>query len=207
MIAVLIPAAGRSERMGRPKLTLPIHGTPLIVRVVGAFFRGGAERVLIVVPPESVPGASLLADEARDAGAEVVVAQQPPPDMRASVELGLARLSEGPPPTTLLLAPGDSPGLSPELVARVIAQAKADPRAIVRPEVGGRGGHPIALPWSLATEIPRLAPGAGVNALVRAHPEKVIALEVDDPGATADLDTPEDYARWTGRRGDRESIP
>ena len=198
MIAAIVPAAGLSRRMGKPKLTLPIDGVPMIVRVVTALRLGGAEPVVVVVPPAEVPGAILLG-RARGAGADVVVAEQPPPDMRASVELGMARLAVGTPPTTVLLAPGDSPGLSPELVARVIAHAKAAPGAIIRPEVEGRRGHPVALPWSLATKIAGLPPDAGVNTLIRSHADIIISLDVDDPTAIDDLDTPEDYERWTAR--------
>lgn len=198
MIAAIVPAAGRSERMGRPKLTLPIGGVPLIVRLVNALRLGGADLVVVVVAPVDQPGASNLADAARSAGADVIVAEHPPPDMRASVEIALAHLAAGPEPATILLAPGDSPGISQELVAQVVARASADPRLIIRPEVHGRRGHPVAIPWSLATEIPRLPPDAGVNTLVRAQAESIIVLQVDDAGATADLDTPEDYERWKG---------
>lgn len=202
MIAAIVPAAGLSKRMGQPKLTLPVGGLPLIVRVVTALRLGGAESVVVVAPPPEQPGAIMLADFARLAGADVVVAEQPPPDMRASVELGLARLALGRSPTTFLLAPGDSPGISPELVKRVIARAKISPEAIVRPEFQGRRGHPVALPWTLATQIPILPPEVGVNALIRSHAETIVSLEIDDPGATADLDTPEDYERWGNLRGD-----
>ena len=87
MIAAIVPAAGRSERMGRPKLILPIGGLSVIARVTSALRQGGADPVLVVVPPAAVPGASALAAEAARAGACVVVAEPPPPDMRASVEL------------------------------------------------------------------------------------------------------------------------
>lgn len=198
MIAAIVPAAGLSERMGQPKLTLPIGGVPVIVRVVNALRLGGADTVVVVVAPTEQPGAIALAEEARGAGADVVVAERPPPDMRASVELALARLSGGPEPATVLLAPGDSPGISAKLVARVVAAAISAPHAIIRPEVQGRRGHPVALPWNVAVQIPRLPPDVGVNALVRAHAESLIVVEVDDPGAVADLDTPEDYERWKG---------
>jgi molybdenum cofactor cytidylyltransferase len=198
MIAAVVPAAGRSLRMGRPKLTLPVGGVPLISRVVTALRGGGAETVVVVAPPLDEPAAVQLADEARRAGAEVVVPDSAPPDMRASVELGLACLGQGRLPVMILLAPGDSPGLSPALVARLIGQARDHPESIVVPAVHGRRGHPVALPWSLATEIRQLPIGLGVNALLVANASRVFELEVDDPGAVADLDTPDDYDRWAG---------
>jgi molybdenum cofactor cytidylyltransferase len=196
MIAAIVPAAGRSKRMGRPKLILPVGGVSLIARVTTALRQGGADPVIVVVPPAWVPGAAVLAAEAERAGGSVVVAAQPPPHMRTSVELGLDRLLPMPPPATFLLAPGDSPGIDAHLVARVIAQARAAPLAIVIPQARGRRGHPIALPWSLAGEIRGLPDDVGINYLVARHADRVVTLEIGDPLALDDLDTPEDYRRW-----------
>jgi molybdopterin converting factor subunit 1 len=197
MIAAIVPAAGRSERMGRPKLILPVGGMSVIARVTTALRQGGADPVIVIVPPAWVPGAAVLAAEAERAGGSVLVAPQPPLHMRTSVELGLDRLAQMPPPATFLLAPGDSPGIDAHLVARVIARARAAPLAIVIPQARGRRGHPIALPWSLADEIRSLPDDVGINYLVARHADRVVSLEIDDPRALDDLDTPEDYRRWS----------
>ncbi len=83
MIAAIVPAAGRSERMGRPKLILPVGGETVIARVVAALCAGAADPVIVVVPPASAPGAIILAEEAGRAGAVVIVAAERPSDMRA----------------------------------------------------------------------------------------------------------------------------
>jgi molybdenum cofactor cytidylyltransferase len=207
MIAAIVPAAGRSERMGRPKLILPIGGTTIIARVTSALREGGADPVIVVVPPATVPGASTLATEAMRAGACVVIAPGPTLDMRASVELGLDRLELMPPRPTVLLAPGDSPGISANLVRELIAQASAQPHAIVIPQAQGRRGHPIALPWSLAAEIRRLPDGVGINSLVARHTARVITIDVADPAALDDVDTPADFRRWSGADRDRDCAP
>ena len=65
MIAAVVPAAGRSARMGRAKLLLPIDGTTIIARVVTALRRGGADRVIVVAPPADAPEGPAIAAEAR----------------------------------------------------------------------------------------------------------------------------------------------
>jgi hypothetical protein len=45
--------------------------------------------------------------------------------------------------------------------------------------------------------------GAGINALVALHAERVVELAVAEPGAVADMDTPEDYERWAERSAER----
>ncbi len=197
MIAAIVPAAGRSERMGRPKLILPIRGMPLIARVVIALRDGGASRVVVVAPSRLEPGAIAVIEAAESQGAEVVIPEQPTLDMRASVELGLERLAEGLEPTALLLTPGDIPGLMREAVARVIEASIGSPGRIIVPRHAGRRGHPLLLPWPLATEIPRLRPGVGINTLLADHSELIHFVEIEDPGLFEDLDTPDDYRRWT----------
>ena len=54
MIAAIVPAAGLSQRMGEPKLLLPIGGIPVIARVIEALLAGGVDRALVITPPESV---------------------------------------------------------------------------------------------------------------------------------------------------------
>lgn len=197
MIPAIVPAAGRSERMGRPKLILPIGDTTVIAHLVRALAEGGAAPVVVVTPPHDAPGAAVLADEARSAGAEVVVAAERPADMRGSFELALDHLGTGPPPATVLLAPADSLGISAEVTAAVIASARSNPEAIIIPTCQGQRGHPIALPWPLAVRTRALPLGAGINALVALHAAEVIELPVADTRILDDLDTPDDYRRYT----------
>jgi len=196
MIAALVPAAGLSLRMGQPKLLLTIGGVPLIARVVAALKAGGADLVVVVVPAAEVPGAERVAREAEKAGASLVVPPAPTADMRASVELGLERLEQGPAPESLLLAPGDSPGITDELVGRVIACAREYLHSVVVPVCAGRRGHPVLLPWPLTSAIRSLPPGSGINALLSEPGTRVVELEVVEPATADDLDTPEDYQRW-----------
>jgi molybdenum cofactor cytidylyltransferase len=197
MIAALVPAAGRSERMGRPKLILPVSGVSLIARVVAALRAGGADRVVVVAPPGDAPGASELIADAEGQGGEVVVLDRATADMRASFERGLNWLEQDPRPDGLLLCPGDSPGLSEALVSRVVQGFQEHPDRIIIPTYEGTRGHPVALPWRLAADVRCLPVGVGVNALIAAHADRVLTLDLGDPNALADMDTPEDYARWS----------
>jgi molybdenum cofactor cytidylyltransferase len=198
-VAAVVPAAGHSQRMGRPKLILPVGGVSVIARVVTALRGAGLSRVVVVPPPTGAPGESILSRDAAEAGAVLAVPDAQPIDMRASVEIALSILERlGPPPTTVLLTPADSPGLTADLVASVIGRARAAPHSIIVPTVAGRRGHPVALPWEVAVSIRGLPAGVGVNAVIALHGSSVVEVEVDDPAAVSDLDTPEDYLRWEG---------
>jgi molybdenum cofactor cytidylyltransferase len=82
-------------------------------------------------------------------------------------------------------------------VARVIEASTRFPGRIVLPWYDGKRCHPLLLPWALASEIPRLPTGVGVNALLAARPDEIVVVEVDDPAILDDIDTPADYERWS----------
>src|SRR4051812_30349558 len=86
----LIPAPGKSARMGRPKLALPLGGCTILERVIAALRGAGVDTVLVVLAPHSHD----LIDLARATGAEVLALPEETPDMRATVERGLDWLAE-----------------------------------------------------------------------------------------------------------------
>ncbi len=201
MIVAIVPAAGLSRRMGRPKLILPLaDGRTVLGTVLNALRDGGVDRLVIVTPPKENPITLELEREGSASGALIVVPEVQPPDMRDSVEQALSELKRLEiRPATILICPADSPGISSRLVSMVIARAKSHPQAIVIPSFLAKRGHPIALPYSIAETIPDLPKGVGVNTLVKQHAGAVIELVVDESGAVLDLDTPEDYRRWVAR--------
>ncbi len=197
-VPALVPSAGHSTRMGRPKLVLPLaDGKTVIGRLVRALREGGATPVIVIVPPSAQEGADILKEEAQGAGATVVVCAGPTADMRATVEVGLRSLTDEYP--GVLLVPGDSPGVTAPLVSAVLEAFRAEPGRIVVPVFQGRRGHPIALPMRVCRRVASLPYGKGINALVRDINEDVNLLECTNMGSVEDLDTPEDYAWWLSR--------
>ena len=197
MIAAVVPAAGMSARMGEPKLLMSSdRGETLIHHVVTVLRRGGIGRVVVVAPPLNVPEGQPIFDEAKRAGAEVIVPEIRPTEMRISVECGLTALEAGPTPQLVFLTPGDVPGITSELVARLRDSALERPGSIVVPAYEGRRGHPLVLPWTLALEIRALPIGEGVNSLVARYRDRLIMVPVPIPDVLLDLDTPEDMRRW-----------
>lgn len=198
-----IPAAGRSQRMGRPKLLLPWGDTTLIEHVLSVWRASRVDRVLVVVSPLD----GQLAELAAAAGADVVRPETAPADMKASVQRALVYAARFAPQATdaWLVAPADMPGLKVEtinaLVDAYVASVRAadTPPRIWVPRHGARRGHPVLFPWSLAGEVAQLAPGEGLNALLARH--EVAHLEAGAGALVEDLDTPDDYERLRPRDG------
>jgi len=176
----VIPAAGRSARMGRPKLLLPWQQSTIIQHVLGQWVASRVSHVVMVVHPDDHE----LADVARRSGAHVVAPLVPPPDMKASVAHALAWITAHLRPQAddaWLLAPADVPHLSAGLIDFVIAADEPLARRILVPACDGKKGHPVLFPWSLASEVVGLAPDAGLNALVQRHGAHELAWP--DPAA------------------------
>jgi molybdenum cofactor cytidylyltransferase len=199
-IPAIVPAAGKSRRMGLPKLLLPFAGQPLIGSVVSALSLGGASPVIVVTPPAEAADGVLIAEAARQAGAVVITPSRRPAEMRESAELAIEQLGRDGPPRGFVLTPGDSPAITPEIVRHLLERWAKAPGSIVVPRASGRRTHPIVLPWDLALRIPSLPRDQGINALVTAHPERVIEMEVPYPELADELNTPEDLERWQRRR-------
>jgi molybdenum cofactor cytidylyltransferase len=198
MIFAVIPAAGHSTRMGRPKLDLPIAGRPVLAHVVDALQQGGVDGAVVVLGPH----VAHLAAAAPPAHAFILPA--PTPDMRTTVEHGLRWLEEQFHPgdaDAWLLAPADHPTLAPEVV-RLLLQARGEhpEQEIFVPTCGGRRGHPTLLTWRTVAALRSHPRTEGLNTFIRGRAPAVREVPVDDPEVLADLDTPEDYQRLLARR-------
>lgn len=194
----IIPAAGTSSRMGRPKLLLPLAGRPLVLHTLAAWQASRVERIVVVVRPDDEGLAKVI----RSTGAEVVTPPAAPPDMKASLGYGLAHIEQQFHPTAddaWLVAPADMPGLSPRIIDALIADFAAHPGQPIIPTLAGRRGHPVLLPWPLAAELAELPASEGLNALIDRNDPKLLPCDHLEPlpAATfADIDTPDDLRRF-----------
>jgi len=190
----IVPAAGLSRRMGRPKLLLPLGGRSLIVRLLDALNRPDISGCFVVVRGDD---ASLCA-EVLAAGGEVIAPEIDPPDMRTSVQHALdeirTRFAPGPEDGWLLI-PADHPVLDEELLDLLIDCWERNDDLILVPTYQNRRGHPTFFRWKLSDEVAGLPPDRGLNTLLETYRDEVVEFPVDHPGVVTDLDTPDDYDR------------
>jgi molybdenum cofactor cytidylyltransferase len=195
MIFALIPAAGLSSRMGRPKLTLPLGDGTVLGHVLEALRRARIEHILVVVGPR-VPELVTLA---RAAGVAVLSLPDETVDMRSTIEHGLGWLEAQFHPghnDNWLLMPADHPALSAGVVLGLVRAREGNPAySIVVPTFQGRRGHPVLLGWEHVEAIRKLPAGQGLNIYLRKHAGVTLEVTVDSADILDDLDTPEDYER------------
>ena len=198
MIRGIVLAAGASSRMGRAKAALPLGqtGETLIARLVRTLLQGGVPDVTVVA------GAHI----------DAVLSAMPPHEPRArviehvgwqqgqlsSLRAGLAAI-DGPLLEAALVTLVDVPLVKPSTVAALIAEWRATGAAIVRPADGDRHGHPVIFDRSVFADLGEAEVNAGAKSVFAKH--RVLNVEITDPGAYIDLDTPGDYETYTRQRG------
>jgi molybdenum cofactor cytidylyltransferase len=194
MICALIPAAGKSTRMGRPKLALPLGKKTVLEHVIAALGQAGIEHILVVIGPH----VSELVPLAEQAGASALLLQEETADMQATVLRGLAWLEARFQPNdgdSWLLVPADQPTLDASLVRQLIKAATQAPEySIAIPTFEGKRGHPALIRWKQVRQIKALPAGQGLNIFLRQHQAVTLEVPVPTRDILIDLNTPEDYA-------------
>ena len=202
----IIPAAGMSRRMGRPKQTLA-YGSSTITGTVARTLLGADIDGLVVVTRTELVEALDLPTDPRVA---VAINDDADSEMIDSICIGLEMLAKpysepqalahagrrpektpACPDAGVLVVPGDMPALSAESCRTCTAAFVADPSRIVVATYKGKHAHPIVFPFSLGPAVAKLSDG--LRSLAHTYAGRVFPIEVDDPGATRDINTPEDY--------------
>lgn len=186
----VIPAAGESVRMGRPKQLVDWEGRPLIeVTVRNALT--ACRRCIVVTGAASDRVSGALAGIP---GVTIVHNPDYREGMLSSIIAGLGAVSTG----WCFIVPGDMPALGAALFHGLAAAAEGrDQIAAIFPRLGDRRGHPVLLRSSLRE---RLLESGGRFSRMRDFLEQWPCLDVPvtDPSIFHDVDRPEDLP---GKRG------
>ena len=133
------------------------------------------------------------ADEIRArVSANFVVNPDPDRGQLSSLQTALAVLPEG--LEGFLFTPVDCPTVEEETVSKLIRAFEQNADAIVIPRFGGtRRGHPVCVPRSLIPAFLALAPIEQTRVAIHQNADRVIYVDVEDPGILVDVDDPAAY--------------
>ena len=197
MIPAIVLAAGKSSRMGRSKAALALsNGDTFITRIVGTFKAASVEDVVVVVGHDAKAVVDAFA--ASDLVARFVENPDYEQGQLSSLLAGL-RLVDRPGVVATLVTLVDVPLVSSATVRAVIDRYHTTHAPVVRPVRGAAHGHPVLIDRSLFDALRRADPAEGAKGVIRANVSAAGDVAVDDEGAFADADTPEDYERLRER--------
>ena len=187
--AGIILAAGESRRMGRAKAFLPFRD--------GTFLSTLAETLapfcspLIAVFGFDGDAAAQLAPH----GVTPVINRQFQHGMLTSLQAGL-RIAKT---DRILFTLVDHPAVTPQTVARLIA-TNAE---IVIPRFDGKRGHPVLVSRAIADAFLREPETAMVRDVIDRNADRILYVDVNDPGIRDDVDDPSLYEALLAREAAR----
>lgn len=189
MIAAVVLAAGRSERMGRNKLKQILNGKTLIDHVLDALEESKIAQIVVVVGDKSDEIRSIL--EKRSSRVETVLNENYERGMTSSFKKGLER-ARGADAAFLIL--GDELILEQTFLDKAIDLMQREKPLIVCPIHNGKKGHPLLFSRILFEEILSLKENEIIRDIVHRHISRVLTVNSAD-WTLMDIDRPEDLAR------------
>ena len=189
MIWAVVLAAGKSLRMGSPKMLLHFGRKTLIEKVVGGVTKFPVDGIIVVLG-------------ARRGELELLLRPYPVkplfnPDfeqgMLSSIQRGLEDLPAE--ARAVLVVLGDQPWTPASVVERLISGFEQSGKGIVLPVHGRRRGHPVLINLKYRREIMDLDPAVGLRQLLLRHPDDILEVRVRTPSVLRDIDSPEDFRK------------
>lgn len=133
-----------------------------------------------------------LIDVLETCGCRVVINDRADQGMGTSIAAGVTATPDA---TGWLVALADMPSLQVETVASIADALRGGARIVV-PAMAGKRGHPVGFSALYRARLQSLDGDIGAREIVNADATFVDAIEVDDAGIFADIDTPAELQRW-----------
>jgi molybdenum cofactor cytidylyltransferase len=190
-VGVFILAAGRSTRMGQPKLLLPWCGTSILGHLIRTWKLLQADSIAVVV----AQGDHAIAEELDRLGVPTsnrIVNPCPDQGMFSSIQCA-ARWKGFPKQLShCAIVLGDQPHIQLATLKRMVQFAAEASYNACQPAYCGRARHPVFLPAAWFRSLAESSAATLKQALAN---WEIHLCECDDAGLDFDLDTPADYQR------------
>ncbi len=192
MIHAMILAAGESRRMGIPKPLLRYGDTTFLEQILSVVRRSVVDRATVVLGAHS----QMIRASADLSQADVVVNEDYRRGQLSSLVAGLKSVPGETEAVLMFLA--DHPFVTVEVVNRIVGAFRERNSPIVVPAFETRRGHPTLFARSMFGELVNAPVEEGARHVLYSNEEKVLEVEVADPGVLKAIDTPEDYVSHFG---------
>jgi molybdenum cofactor cytidylyltransferase len=191
--AVIILAAGRSNRMGRAKQLVKVDGESMVRSAVKVALATQADQVVLVTGAYADAVVAEIVDLVEKSFGRLQIVHNGiwTVGQATSMQTGLRALGDR--CGAAIFFPVDQPYMPPLLLAQLAAAWQAGAR-IVAPRVDGElRGAPALFDRTIWPELQQVKGDVGARGILRAHTD--IVQTIDAPAAwLRDLDTPEDLA-------------
>lgn len=196
IITAIILAAGKSSRMGSPKMLLSWGGITIVEHVISVFAKAGVNNILVITGGAREQVEAIIRECQKKYPVQSVFnADYMAGDMLSSMQCGLRYLSEKD-SEAALIGLGDQPQVQ-ERSVRLLCEAYSQTQSpLVVPSFHMRRGHPWLVARKLWDEVIAMQSAQTPRDFLNAHAKDIHYVEMDTPTILADLDTPEEYLKF-----------
>jgi molybdenum cofactor cytidylyltransferase len=184
-ISAIVLAAGKSVRMGQPKMLMPWGDTTVLGKVIQTIQSAGVDDIILVTNSAITPQITHY---------ELPLTLNDSGGMLESIQLGLQ--AQKPSAKATLICLGDQPQVEESSVRKVCDESRQNKSRLVVPSYQMRRGHPWLIAKALWGEVLRLRPPSSMRDFLNAHKADIFYVECDSPSILQDLDTPADYLKY-----------
>jgi molybdenum cofactor cytidylyltransferase len=192
-LGVVILAAGRSARMGRPKLLLPWAATSVLGHLIGQWQALRSRQIAVVCAPGNLPIRAEL-DRLGFPAQNLIINPAPEQGMFSSIRCAAQWQGWQEDLTHWAIVLGDQPHVRPQTLRRVLDFSATHPARICQPARHGHARHPVLLPKAVFRRISG-STAVTLKEFMAAMPRPAALCELDDAGLDLDIDRPEDYEK------------
>jgi molybdenum cofactor cytidylyltransferase len=190
---VAILAAGRSSRMGRPKMLLRWATTTVIGYEVGLWNRIGALQVVAVISVgDGVIGAEL--DRLAFPTTRRIPNLDPDRGMFSSIQCAARWSGWDTALSHVVIALGDQPHLKAHTLSLLMQSVQREPDNIWQPAFEGHPHHPVVFPRHIFAQL-AAAKQSNLREFLVSMRDRIRLVETGDPGLALDIDSPDDYEK------------
>jgi molybdenum cofactor cytidylyltransferase len=179
-----------SLRLGRPKQLLDVGGRPMLARVLGAALGSALKAVVLVLGHEAEGIKGALGEDLFDPRLRTLLNPKYREGMSSSLRAGLLPLIDDFPSVMFLL--GDQPFVDARTINLLLERFWSSGKDICVPVCQGERGNPVVFSRRFYGKILKLTGDTGARGIIRANPEWVLQVEIQDPRCFLDIDDEED---------------
>ena len=188
--AGVILAAGMSQRFGQPKQLLKLKNKYLLAWVLDAALASRLDMVVLVVGHEHQNILKALGSETNRPRLRIVVNHRYQEGQSKSLQAGLSEIQRQFSSVMFLL--GDQPMLKSATIDRMLDIFWQSEKDICVPIWKEKRGNPTIFSRAMYCNLMAVEGDIGARGVIRANPERVLSINVDDPLCFIDIDSQQD---------------
>lgn len=189
-VALLIPAAGNSTRMGKCKMLLRMpNGKSFLENILFHAQSFCYDKIILVVQKKHLTDVSVLVPDSLKGITTILINEFPEKERLYSIKLGLSSVAEY---DYCFIHNSDNPYLNVETLSHLFEHRNtAD---FITPTYFGKGGHPVLITNKLINVILSSDDNARLNEVLSPFTRQIVKTE--DPNILTDIDSPADYTAF-----------